>query len=174
MSPRFVRLLTGSLLFLGVLAPVPVSAEEPAAPGKPHSERTLYIPNALSLFLGATSSKHGTDPTLGLEYVRHLDGRVAIGLTGEVVLTSSESRGWVLALTADYVIAHRWILFFGPGVEFVDEEGHGVEREMFARFGVDYEIPLRGETLALAPSVSLDVFPHEVKWVWGVLFGVGF
>jgi hypothetical protein len=163
--------LIGTVLFL---LPPGGRAEDGHAKGEElRHQRTLYNPNAISAFVGATSGKEGTDLTLGVEYLRHLDGRVAIGLTGEVVLGDDHERAWLLVLTADYVIAHEWILFFGPGVEFLEQEDHGTEREMFARFGIDREFVLPGERIAIAPTLALDVFPHEVKWVWGVLVGFG-
>ena len=173
LSLRSVLFLTGTVLILA-LAP-PTRAEEAASGeelGEVHAETFLH-PNALSVFLGATSGKEGTDATVGLEYLRHLSGLVGIAVTGERVLGDGHTRAWVFALTTEYVIRHEWILGFGPGLELRDEE-EGTEREVFARFSVKREFAFADDRYAVAPTVALDAFPREVKWVWGVILGVGF
>ena len=157
-----IRLLFPILLVSCYLA-LPVTASES---GEGNAEGSTHPANSLELIVAGTTSSGDIDPTLGLEYARYLHPRIAIGVGAETVFGAHHRDGLVFLFTK-LGLTERWLVFFGPGAEYVNDKELELEWLFFARLGVAYEIPLPGHRFALEPQISLDAFPQEVKWVIG-------
>ena len=149
-----------------------------------HGNAQGFHANHLAVFTGATSDEHGTELTLGAEYVRRFgsQGRWGLGGFGEAIL--AEHTEWVLAGSLSFFATNEFWLQTGAGVELFKEvtsetdgarsaEGKVEAKSSFlVRLGLGYNIELGN--LTVAPVVFLDLVRNTQTLVWGVNLGTGF
>lgn len=154
------------------------------AQGNADEHGAHFHANHLAVFTGATSDEHGTEFTLGAEYVRRFGsrGRWGLGGFGEAIL--AEHTEWVLAGSLSFFATNQFWLQTGSGVELFKEvtsetggarsaEGEVEAKSSFlVRVGLGYNMQLG--ILTVAPVVFLDLVRNTQTLVWGVNLGTGF
>lgn len=136
--------------------------------------------NAVSLFYGntiITQSKFNL-PTVGIEYFREINHRLAIGLISEVEIGSHviqkdelgvtvaevEREGAVLVLPTIAIRLVKGLLFYGGyGIEFEKKENLGL-----LKLGTAYDFELMNPHWVVAPNISWD----HTELFDGVVYGV--
>lgn len=124
--------------------------------------------NHAALFLGATDSDAGTDPTVGIEYEYRTplwDHKIGIGVVAERILGDHEANVFVAG-----VVVHPWKdlkLNLSAGQESAD--GHS---EDVTRVGVGYD--LHYNNISYGPVYNMDSINGHTAHVFGVAVGMGF
>jgi hypothetical protein len=142
--------------------------------------------NVITLFVGNTLIKPSgfNLPTLGMEYVRQVNGFMGVGVMAEAELgshiimvnehngnvTQVDRKGAILVIPAVFFHVYKGLIVsMGYGMEFESSENLGLYKISF-----EYKLSMKEDRFIVLPTVSWDHTSRFDGWVYGVNFGYVF
>jgi hypothetical protein len=160
------RVIFASIIMLGFASSAAFSEEDVGHHKYPHHHLALFAGGGFERDKNG-HEEHGA--ALGLEYEIRYSEKWGAGVDFEILSGGDTHRSSVLAVPVSYHPNEKWRLFAGPGIEFGEKHD-----KYLARFGVGYEIHVKGRWV-LSPEIIADfVEGGATTYVLGVAIGYGF